>query len=391
VYNTLGEIRSTVSDWHQAKIAYETAMEICRKYDLSFHIEMAKACEGLGYSLIETKKSLPIVLILAQSAEKIYEKCFGEDPHPAQVSRFLLLARYFRQQKKPSKMYEYINLALEEGEACYGTGSEKIREVHLSAGKAAGKVYFKEYMVNPVLQTSTMGKNGRELVNLYLQQCDACLFCKDYDLFEVIFPEAVDTIKSLYGDISLEMAKIYGRIIRFYKRKKQLKKMIEYLGPIIVIYKEIFGDNHIEIARAYLMFSGIYLIQKKFPQAIPYFEQALKIQVEFYGEVHPTVIETMILFANTYEFAGEYLKSIKAHFKALRIQEKIDDEKIYETYEAIGMVYTKFNDFKSSGSYFRKSYQMARVKLGMNDAKTLDTKEWSEFNAEEKDLLCKSQ
>ena len=391
VYNTSGYIHSTIHDWKKAARAYVIAMEICRKSDLSLHIEMAKAHEGFGSFLIETNKSSPTVLSVTESALKIYDNCFGEDRHPARISSFLLLARYFKQKKESSKAKDYIMLAVEEGEAFYGSDCEKIREVRLSAARVVGNRQLKEYLVSPIMETSTEHKNGRELLNLFLQKFDACLLCGGYQVFSFLFLEALNAIKNMYGERSLEMVKIYERMVIFYQGTKQLKKMIEYLGRIIDIYKEFFGENHIEIAKAYLTFSGIYSAQKKFSQAIPYLEQALKIQVEFYGEAHLAVAETYTLLANAYGFAGEQSKSMRTHLKVLRIQEKIGDEKIYETYESMGMLYAKMNDAKSSGSCFRKSYQVARAKLGIRDERTLDTKEFSEFNAEEKDMLENTQ
>jgi len=390
-YNTLGDIHSTLRDGQQASKAYETASKICRKYDLDFHVEMAKSCEGFGRCLVEAKRSSPVVFGLGESALNIYDKCFPEARHPARIPSFLLLGQYFAQQKKSSRAKEYVMLAIEECEMFYGADCEKIREVCLSAAKVMGVTKIQEDLVAPIRETSTEDKNGRELLNLYLQKCDAYLLCGQYQDFGNTYPHALSAIKSIYGERSLEMVKIYERMVVFYQRKKQPKETSQYLVRIIEIYKEIFGDTYIEIAKAYLTFSGVCNAFKAFLQTTLWLQQALKIQVEFYGEVHPSVIETYILLANAYGFNREPSKSMKTHLKVLRIQEKIGDEKMYKTYEAIGMLYSKFNDTKSSGSYFRKSYQMARVKLGMRDERTLDTKEWSEFNAEEKDLLCKGQ
>jgi len=391
VYNTLGSIHSTMKNWEKAKIAYETAMEICQKYDLTFHVEMAKACEGLGETFLEAKRSSAVVLSLGESALKIYDNCFGEDRHPARISSFLLLVKYFKQQKEPSEVLKYTNMALQEGKVLYGANSDKTREVRLRIARAAGYTQIVTTLLKPIIENGEAGKNDKELGALYLQMCEASLSCGDYDFFYKISRKAVEKLKELYGDMSLEMAKIYEEIARYYQKKKQMNKALYFLGQCVEIYKQLFGKSHLEIARLSLVISGIYCKKKDFPQSILYLEQALDIQAEFYEETHPEVIENYILLANAYGFNGEHSKSIKTHFKVLRIQEKIGDEKIYETYEAIGMLYSKFNDAKSSGNCFRKSYQMARVNLGMDDVRTLDTKEFSEFNAEEKDMFCHEQ
>jgi len=371
VYNTLGTLHRVMRNNDRARRYHKKALEICEKSGYNSHLEVAKAHVGIGLTLTGQEVYNHAIAAL---------KCF-QDVHPERISAYLMLADFYKQAKSNSDVQKYTQLAVQEGEKVYGKGSFKAREVCLRAARIAQSGQLAKDLVKSILEILIENKSQEELKFLCAQICEASLISKNVDLFDNVYEIA----KQVYGPVSLWIAEINEMMAVSLSKKKEVKDSLIWAKRSIKILKEILGDDHLSVAAMYILVAKRYYSKKSWKISTKYIELALTIRLSFYVEVHPFIVQTYMFLADSYQFQKEHQKSIQIHRKILELQEKLGDPEIYETYETIARLYGngEVSDLKNASYYYRKSYQMARVKLGIKDSRTVDTREFSEFCDEE--------
>jgi len=384
VYNTLGYLNRIVNKMDEARKAHQKALEICQKFGYNDHVEEANAQVGIGWTLTGEE-----VLDYANLAMEIYEKCF-EKAHPGKISALLLLAKYSDERKRKKDKAKYTKLIMEKSQEVYGPESARTRAVYIETAILVADKKTAECLLKQIAKISREKMSEKELGLLSIQTCEASSLYGN--LLKENISEALMINTKLHGRVSMEVAKLYAMLAGLYLNggRKSQREVIKWFLESLEIYREVLGDDHIENATRYLFLAKCFYTQKDCKKAIIYCENSLKIRRDFYGDIHPLTVENYIFFANAYSETKEYKKSIQAHRKVLEAHQKTNVEMVYDTFESIGMVYLKVSDRKNAEVYFRKAYQMARVKLGPNDEKTVDTREFSEFGDEERCMLEKN-
>ena len=160
------------------------------------------------------------------------------------------------------------------------------------------------------------------------------------------------------GNDSLSREKLFLVANRFYN----MNKLEEYLRVTKIIYnKSLAVNDNQSIAKTYSYFGDYYMSASKKDSAFLYYTKAEKIYLKLNDKVSLGSIYVSMSLVQNYEsdFLGSQVSAIKA-LNALR--GTVDDAKIYEAYNMIGVTSYGLKDYDKAIEYHTKALHIAEQK-----------------------------
>ncbi|HYC85697.1 MAG TPA: tetratricopeptide repeat protein, partial [Chryseosolibacter sp.] len=169
--------------------------------------------------------------------------------------------------------------------------------------------------------------------------------------------------------IKHEIAKVKSGIAWIYKNQKNFKLAHQFINESLELRQEI-GDDH-GISNCYNVRGVIYLVEKKYDSALVSLDRSLEIRTRLkykYGIAACLFNKAIVL-----EERKDYKQALDLQLRALEYEHQIGNKfSIGISYNGVGSIYTKLNDFRKAAHYLRLAEQMAErtgsLTLQMNNS-----------------------
>jgi tetratricopeptide (TPR) repeat protein len=104
------------------------------------------------------------------------------------------------------------------------------------------------------------------------------------------YNQSLEIDKKLYGENSVEVAKLYRRLGLFYCCKEMYREALNYCKQSLVIQKKELPKNHYEIGKTYDCMGRIHEERKKWNISLDYYLKADEVYRAALLSNHPTML-----------------------------------------------------------------------------------------------------
>lgn len=145
---------------------------------------------------------------------------------------------------------------------------------------------------------------------------------KNYTKIEVLYKEALDKIKQMWGEEDPRTARILYDWGESYKAQKKLNEAEAYLQRALDIRKKVLTLNNPDTASSIHSIAELYNLQGKVEEAEQLYKQALSIREEVLGAENPETAATLYSLAKLYKEQYKIVEAEQLYNQALAIRKK---------------------------------------------------------------------
>ncbi len=143
-----------------------------------------------------------------------------------------------------------------------------------------------------------------------------------YPIAESSYQKSATILGGLFGEVSLQSAKIYRNLAELYARSGQLKKCEEKHKQALKIRIYELGYSHVDTSQSLNGLANLYTRQKRYEEAEALYQRALEIRESELGRDDLLVAATLNVLAQLYDRKKQCDKAEPLYKRALEIRNK---------------------------------------------------------------------
>ncbi|CAF2626878.1 unnamed protein product [Rotaria sp. Silwood2] len=158
----------------------------------------------------------------------------------------------------------------------------------------------------------------------------------------------------------------YTAIAAIYRQKGDYKQALELYNKALTTAKEVFGEEHLCIAEYYTNVGTVYQNAKQWFEALDYYVKALVILYKQSSMEHTQISLLLNNMADCHADLGLYdlaLAHYKLSLETLEASQLPQNRHMATTFQKIGCVYEKKNDFQQTLSNYERAVSIYRHAL----------------------------
>ena len=328
VYDMLGNVHQSMSEFQESKEYHERAVTIRIKKLGSQHIDVALSYNNMARVLFD-QGDLEQAMEYHNRALAIWIEKLGSQ-HIDVATSYTNIATVFRAQGDLEQAKEYHDRAL-------------------------------------VIQIEKLGSQHIDVANSYNEI--ALVFHDQGDLEQA--KEYLDRALAIriekLGSQHIDVARSYNNIATVLRDQGDLEQAKEYHDRALVILLEKLGSQHIDVATSYNNIAIVLHAQGDLEQAKEYHDRALAIRIEKLGSQHIDVATSYNNIATVLHDQGDLEQAKEYHDRALAIRiEKLGSQHIdvARSYSNIATVLLDQGDLEQAKEYHDRALAIRIEKLG---------------------------
>jgi tetratricopeptide (TPR) repeat protein len=140
------------------------------------------------------------------------------------------------------------------------------------------------------------------------------------DEARVLYKQALDMQRQLYGDAHPEIAQAMANLADVYTLQRDLKRAESMYLEVLEMNRALLGEEHPNIARVMHNLAFVYHDENELQKALDISREALEMQQRLLGERHPDVARSLALQGRWLTEAGDFAGAEESLRRALDIQ-----------------------------------------------------------------------
>ena len=376
IYNNIGTIYVSQSNYEQALKAYFVALEKNRTVVGVAHPDIAASYNNIGYAYY-AKGDYVKALDFYYKAKKIYENSLNR-VNTIIATLYNNIGLVYDAQGDYNKSMEYNLKTLSIRENELGLNHPDIAQSYCSIGgcyiRHGNYAKALDYLFKSIeIYEKIVGLEHPHIAYSYDWVGNAYklqgLYAKELEFYF----KALDIREKTLGFNHSDTARSYQNIGEYYVSQNNFARALEYYSKALTIQKKIIGYGHPYIAALYLDIGKVFHKQGDYTKALEFYFKALDILEKKLGIKHHDVSITYCNIGQTYLNQGKTAKALKFFFKALAILKIVlgpEHLEIAASYNNIGAIYSSKKDYTNALEYFYKALAIQEKGKGVNHPDT---------------------
>ncbi len=243
-------------------------------------------------------------------------------------------------------------------------------KIWLEEAKELGKAGKYNEAVNLLEKSASIFEESKEW-ELYVIALNECAYylCRlsRYDKGLEKAELALSISLKFMGEMNLSTAKSYTNFARYYMRKSEYDKAIDFHNKALEI--RLVAKNEIDVSESFNGLGLCYLYKADYEKAINFCNKALIIRTNLLGENHFLIVDIYNNLGILYYCQTDYDKSIDFYNKALKIRVKSLGEAhvdVASTYNNLGLCYSLQMEYNKALEFHNKALKITINTLGEN-------------------------
>ncbi|ODV96948.1 hypothetical protein PACTADRAFT_32447 [Pachysolen tannophilus NRRL Y-2460] len=191
--------------------------------------------------------------------------------------------------------------------------------------------------------------------------------------------ESVQFYEQIYGTIHHEVSKAYGVLAQTYFDLGLIEKACEYARKSVIISERTFGFDSFETLLSLINSAFFEAANNNISNAFVMYSRVLKEWNLIFDGHHPSIITTLSNIASLLDQHKLYKQAILVLKAAADLSSKINGEEsqitAMITYQ-LGQNFLMDKDVPSAMEEMKKSYEIFKNRVGVDDLLTVDSKKW---------------
>ncbi len=358
-YTNLGSVYYKWSDFQKAFINYQKSLDIKQKIFPELHKNIAVSYSNLAL-LYNTMSKYEKAIVLHKKALDIDIKLFGGE-HTRVGNDYYNLANTKRSLGKHSQALKYYQKSLEI--TIKNKGDD-----HLSAGYnyvGLGGYYSDLNQNNNALVFYQKGlsifRKNESLYPLFVAYSNVGLILSDkgeYNKSLQYHKKGLDVGLKILDKNHLSLGFCYWNIGLVYDRKDEKEIALEYYNKALQICKLAYREDHPDIGDLYIAIGNIYIDIKDYKNGLSYHTNALNVYKEVFKAKNPKLSSCYLGISNLYLEQGDYEQALFYSEKAINILKELYDEKsplLIESLFQIAKINSKRKAYDKADLFYDKA------------------------------------
>ncbi|CAF1372054.1 unnamed protein product [Adineta steineri] len=334
ILNSLGLIHKKCSNYDEAILAYNKALEIVDT-NSNLWSDIISNLADINRKKGNYDEARELYLKSLKQTESIY----GQN-HPSIADIMNNLAMLLKKEGKYTEALDYLKQALKISKHFYGQ------------------------------QHPTVGIYLTNVGDIYRKQ-------GQFKTAEATYKEALTALEDSYGPGHIEVAEVLNSMGLVLKKRAEYDGAEKLYKRAIKIVHDTFGHDveHYKLGIYYNNLADLDRKRNRYDNALKLYQRALTAIEQTLGPQHSEAAEILHNIGQVYHQLGNYKQAIEYINRALMIIKKEFSDKHYKYgmfLNSLGLVYAMMNDYRMAYIHLKQSLQILINSLGPDHIEVCD-------------------